>query len=1263
MSIDKFKGLIDFGIITMREDEFRAVLKRFPITDHIKGNRHYSISTIEINDKEAYQVALIRCIEQGNNESQDAVRDLIEDLDPTWLILVGIAGGTPEFEYSMGDVVLSSKLSDFTIEGALQNGKSEYAIGGGHVNKEIQVLLAHLPALEDKFKNWNKPESIISECPGVSYDQSNFYGDDEWNSKVLQTLKVKFDESGEPIRDPKYITGTIASSNQLIKDSDLVQSWKKLSRHLVAVEMELSGAYQAARRMEKEYPIFAIRGISDIVGFKRSPMWTEYACQIAASFARHFMKLRPITPKLFNKDQFDKFDTSSLESNLSFSSSSLILFDLDEFFESIGNFPIEGQYYSIFEQISNLSLISLQLFIITALRCYENEILIEDVTYRKKIKPIIKNLATNYRKPTFNTIITTATKCWHLVDRKAPKILRKMKDVLAKDILLSSLGDFLDDVESLFPKKEGKLKYLKKSTSKKSLIKFFFPEFAPYNRKPVDLFKRLVLENFTTNRLDIWKKALVLLREHLSPLINNEFSLQKIPNFNGLTNQYIVTTYRYNNNTVKEIKNEASIENAESLQSNITRMNIGKNQNIHLFPFLIIKDNSLYYYRRTLASGYEYYSPINNKVYIKETKKKFNHAIFKTGSKQELFWTEVIPTYNKINGIKANIPDEGLSIDFVGRHRVRKKIIEEILEIPNQNGIIYGPGGIGKTALMLQISKELFEEEDKQKILFKNIIWVSAKSDYYDHIFNSIENRKPNFKSLDNVLTAVLNFFEFENLDEYDFNDRKELVFDLLETESVILILDNFESISKSESDRIIRFFDTEVKRRLRKLPSHFKTIITSRKQIPSGFHQIELAGLDKKETKQLIRQMYANYQTTKDELTNEQQDRLYDSTRGIPVVLKHCFMQVYEHSKSFDNTIGNLPKLESEIVQFSFKEILGHIEKEDKNRIRLNILLLLEAINCPLLTRQISDILETQEFIIEKVIPSLIDLQCIKRINQRNHEKYIINDDIRLLTKALIRNHSDLVQGIRKKIIKNYDIDKQMDYSSEELIALGFFRDYLNEGKFLEAEDFINKQLKDNPNSILLNLNYAKYLLNNKREKAKAIEILEKIREHSGNHKTILFLLVESYIKLDIPNFHKANSMVIELEKSVSSNEERKLIASFYINWSFSKKNAPKKLDYLMEKVRQQRYQELAKKAISHLKLITQKDHDVYYLFSQAYFSCWDNDLATLNIDKAIELSSRSSNETYHAYYRFKNLINKKIEQYSIIRGKKKAKYSEKTK
>jgi hypothetical protein len=57
--------------------------------------------------------------------------------------------------------------------------------------------------------------------------------------------------------------------------------------------MEAAGVYRAARG---RCPMLAIRGISDIVGFKRDEDWIAYACRSAAHFARAYLRTTPVTP-------------------------------------------------------------------------------------------------------------------------------------------------------------------------------------------------------------------------------------------------------------------------------------------------------------------------------------------------------------------------------------------------------------------------------------------------------------------------------------------------------------------------------------------------------------------------------------------------------------------------------------------------------------------------------------------------------------------------------------------------------------------------------------------------------------------------------------------------------------------------------------------------------------------------------------------------------------------------------------------------------
>ncbi|NVN96604.1 MAG: hypothetical protein HXX18_15140, partial [Bacteroidetes bacterium] len=447
---------------------------------------------------------------------------------------------------------------------------------------------------------------------------------------------------------------------------------------------------------------------------------------------------------------------------------------------------------------------------------------------------------------------------------------------------------------------------------------------------------------------------------------------------------------------------------------------------VELFPYFIIKDNSLCYYKRTTAIGYEYYDIANDRYEYIKTKRKFNHSIFKSGlgDQQVLFWTEVLPENNSTSGIKANIPYEGNEY-FIGRKKQIKKIIEEIIQIPNRDGILHGPGGFGKTALMRQLSKDLYNEIESENVLFNNIIWVSAKINYYNPIFDEIVIKEQQFDGLDKIFTVILKFFEYENVEEYEYEDKLDLVKQVFDDNKILLIVDNFETVSKKEQKNILDFFGNEIKRHLRKKPDNLKVIITSRESIPSGFHQIELEGLDLRESKQLMSSLFEKYKNVRYQLTEEQKNKIHEVTHGIPIMIIHIYGQLYEYHKPFDLILNNLSASGSKILMFSYAELFKSLEKDND---LVEILILLEYLNIPLLMRQIGEILAMEEKTLGNKLPMLISYQCLETINEGTNQKYCINKNIDLLIKNLIKEYPLVVKNIKAKIQKNYTHERQLD-------------------------------------------------------------------------------------------------------------------------------------------------------------------------------------------------------------------------------------------
>src|ERR1700733_2276424 len=281
--------IIDIGLLTVRDDEFAAVLKAFPNDPAIYRGRHreYALRTADAGEGLRYRLAILRQIEQGNGEAQEAARDLYDDLHPSLILVVGIAGGLPSDDISLGDVVLSTRVHDFSVEARKFREDTSYNVGGGPIDKALAAGIANLAARELELGEW---WSGWPPRPEVTFSRNKLYGTSDWQRELRAKLQSHHGKN-VPVRPPRFSAGPIASSDRLIKDPSVLFPWIKTARGILAIEMESAGVHRATR---DKTPMVSIRGLSDIVGLKRLDAWTKYACASAAAFARAYLRTRPV---------------------------------------------------------------------------------------------------------------------------------------------------------------------------------------------------------------------------------------------------------------------------------------------------------------------------------------------------------------------------------------------------------------------------------------------------------------------------------------------------------------------------------------------------------------------------------------------------------------------------------------------------------------------------------------------------------------------------------------------------------------------------------------------------------------------------------------------------------------------------------------------------------------------------------------------------------------------------------------------------------
>lgn len=282
--------IVQIGILTIRDDEFKAVLNAFPNDPKTHKGRHreYALRTADAGNGQHYQIAVLRQLEQGNGEAQEATRDFIDDLRPSLLLVVGIAGGLPSDDITLGDVIISTRIVDFSVEARKFEEQTTYSIGGGPIARSVAGGVANLGARENELGEWTEE---LPPIPKVLMTPNQFYGPRPWKKSVRASLERHF--SGVIARTPVFSAGPIASSDRLLKDPEVLIPILTTSRHLLAIEMESAGVHRAAR---DNTPMLAIRGLSDIVGYKRNDAWTKYACATAAYFTRAYLRTTPVPP-------------------------------------------------------------------------------------------------------------------------------------------------------------------------------------------------------------------------------------------------------------------------------------------------------------------------------------------------------------------------------------------------------------------------------------------------------------------------------------------------------------------------------------------------------------------------------------------------------------------------------------------------------------------------------------------------------------------------------------------------------------------------------------------------------------------------------------------------------------------------------------------------------------------------------------------------------------------------------------------------------
>lgn len=337
---------------------------------------------------------------------------------------------------------------------------------------------------------------------------------------------------------------------------------------------------------------------------------------------------------------------------------------------------------------------------------------------------------------------------------------------------------------------------------------------------------------------------------------------------------------------------------------------------------------------------------------------------------------------------------------FVGRQDDKNSIIKMIKSDMHRVITISGAGGVGKSALTLNVVNEII----RNKIVkYDFVVWVSAKENKLSYL--GIEDIEPTLRSYEEFLDTILSVVGFD-VDEYkgDIEKKEEdinLLFD--SCEKVLLVIDNLETIT---DQRIINFI----------LDSHPKTniVITSRRGLGQVERRYELKELSEKDAVRLFRVICREKKLVDLSKANEDVIKKYvNKVYCYPLAIKWVVGQV-SIGRDINAISDKINEQSSDISKFCFEEIFKSLTEEGRY-----ILYILSMYDDAVPRGILQYLANFNDYMFEDSVDDLLKVSLILPEQRINKESEEINSyySILPLTRGYIKTQLDLNSDLKAQI------------------------------------------------------------------------------------------------------------------------------------------------------------------------------------------------------------------------------------------------------
>ncbi|MEH0156510.1 hypothetical protein V6R21_20345 [Limibacter armeniacum] len=329
-----------------------------------------------------------------------------------------------------------------------------------------------------------------------------------------------------------------------------------------------------------------------------------------------------------------------------------------------------------------------------------------------------------------------------------------------------------------------------------------------------------------------------------------------------------------------------------------------------------------------------------------------------------------------LNSVKWAIPNSlPNSFDheitgLLGRDKEFKDLNNVLSKARNNLIAVVAPGGVGKTALILQYLKDLtLSPEWSGKI--EAVVFCTLKNERLTadgvekiEAINGIEQIK------ESILNDLKEIYSGEELTSFDDALNK------LEERRILICIDNLETLLMHSQEKFIEFNQS--------LPLLWRVIVTSRISIDSAT-TVSLEPLDKKHAVNLGRNYFRKRGVNN--FNHEDLERIAEAANNNPLAIR---LTIDLYIKGIDITLS-IDKSQKNIALFSYTNLIESLRKES--------IAILEAIYATGDSTK-SELIEFLDFTNEEITESINELSktslIIRSVSDYGNDNYKLSDSVR---------------------------------------------------------------------------------------------------------------------------------------------------------------------------------------------------------------------------------------------------------------------------